>query len=989
MSTSSAASTSALQRTLEHLIPVYPAAAASATAPQLEPPSTTLKLTSPLLERFETQGILTSPFALSAEEEALVMEIVKHAKLPPVLTLYDVLCFDLDEQLASFDRFILREGLRWVRGGFQAHYLSVEIQKDENLGDFITSLRSLTQDCLTLIPVVITHAEVATTSEKLQMDGRNAAAIHIMKTLNCRVRLLTKFLEHRNGRVILIDYPLSMYRGCEQLESDHKTRDPFSKMAEFLQFSFDALTFVDAAVLEQTPHFLEVKAFISGFANLVPEKRADQALGIVSKLEFWLKPSAPFLALKMLKVIESCLQHFNEKQEYSRTFMNRDRSLRLLRGDVPDINESFTFEEENPDELAYFKSTGLLPQTFRLSNAENRLFQELFAQYPLSGGLTFLDLLAFALHDRMGHLENTLPAEFREQFQKIRAEVGVFYYQLCFGYQRGSEAGRRVIGVVTSITKMNHLFPSTYIEKLDQRLGQLKNLMSAPRNPKNKARYHALQKKLNGEMERTLTPVRDLLGQLLQDHVPPTLILNSTANCRSGKIMDEPSVDGKECLEKYWNFHREIHRYGCKNRLLGIELPCIHRLDEFFNASSKPTRKKQEALRRAVIRTMEDLLQWRATCRKDFHRAVEGSLSYKDWYAAHRVDTSLRNQRFLTEELHHRLALIEVTLALTSDLLELAEKRLFTAETLSTRSCYFRLIFNWLHYTQEPTKKASLKSDTSEWMGRMIEPVLSQMTDNLQTPLFKQFFDFLNSTFRENFRYYDCLSHLFPLANDLALHHANALKSLKALPAMLRAELRERLNALSLDELRALNAETIKNEIFNGCLPLLRPLLMHADMLALLQERHFYDEAALIPPELADVMELDGVDKLLKELIDAKTPAAPIPIPLPIEEPPPPITVQPSVPEKKKEARAAAPKPSSSSSTSSDFDPQELIDLTKSRKILSKLEKLGFFAARQTGSHVIMKAPAGGSVVVPNHPEISLGTRRSIAAQADQALNKK
>ena len=534
-----------------------------------------------------------------------------------------------------------------------------------------------------------------------------------------------------------------------------------------------------------------------------------------------------------------------------------------------------------------------MPASVNLSVAENQLLHELFAHYPLSGQLTLLDLLAFALYERMGLLKDHIPAEFRGEFQKIRHEIAVFYYQLFFGYQRGSETGVRVLGVVTSATKMNHLFPRTFIEKLDDRLGRLKNLMAAPKKPENKGRYRALQKKVNYQIEWSIIPIRDLCDKLVQDHVPASLILSGIGNCRSGKLMDEASSEGKACLTRYWNFHKEIHRFGCENRLLGIKLPCINHLDDFFNATPPLTRKKLEAFRHSFVPVIAELLREKAKYGSDLQRAIKGSLSYKDWYAAQCLAApSSQNQMLFIEDLHHIHAMVETTLALVSDLLQLAEKRIFPPETLSTRSCFFRLCYNLTLYNQEFSKKPQPQGAIAALMERKMAPVLSPITAYFQTPLIKQLYDFFNSTYSGDFVYPAWLPYLLPLESDLELHHANALKSLKALPSEVRKELREYLSTLSLDELRTLDVEAIKEGIFNGCLPLLRPLLMLADALALLQKRHFYDEAALISPELADLMELDGVDKILKELIDAKTPAAPIPAP--------PETVQPSVPEKKK-----------------------------------------------------------------------------------------
>ena len=243
-------------------------------------------------------------------------------------------------------------------------------------------------------------------------------------------------------------------------------------------------------------------------------------------------------------------------------------------------------------------------------------------------------------------------------------------------------------------------------------------------------------------------------------------------------------------------------------------------------------------------------------------------------------------------------------------------------------------------------------------------------------------------------------------------------------PGALRTKMRKEWSSLSLQELRQMNTSKIKDKQFNDCLKLVRPLLILADILGLLQKRNFQEKAAIIPPELADVMDLDGLEDILEELIHAKTPpitveakgtdlpATPFPgekaIPLLIKdvtpladkkaEPARKNSKESVIPPKKEKTRgpavASTGASSSSSSSSSATAPlpvnsdafDEITQLTKSRLILKKLEQMGFFEKRQTGSHIIMQSHIGGSVVVPNNSNIPRGTTQSIAKQAQHAL---
>ncbi|NER34202.1 MAG: addiction module toxin, HicA family [Oscillatoria sp. SIO1A7] len=61
------------------------------------------------------------------------------------------------------------------------------------------------------------------------------------------------------------------------------------------------------------------------------------------------------------------------------------------------------------------------------------------------------------------------------------------------------------------------------------------------------------------------------------------------------------------------------------------------------------------------------------------------------------------------------------------------------------------------------------------------------------------------------------------------------------------------------------------------------------------------------------------------------------------------------------------------------------LPLISSKKAIRSLERLGFYQARQTGSHVILKKtlPDGEIVcVVPMHDELKIGTLSGVIKQA-------
>ena len=58
------------------------------------------------------------------------------------------------------------------------------------------------------------------------------------------------------------------------------------------------------------------------------------------------------------------------------------------------------------------------------------------------------------------------------------------------------------------------------------------------------------------------------------------------------------------------------------------------------------------------------------------------------------------------------------------------------------------------------------------------------------------------------------------------------------------------------------------------------------------------------------------------------------------------------------------------------------LPVLSAREVLKALRAIGFLQVGQTGSHLRLKNAKGRIVMVPNHPEIAVGTLRSILRQA-------
>lgn len=481
---------------------------------------------------------------------------------------------------------------------------------------------------------------------------------------------------------------------------------------------------------------------------------------------------------------------------------------------------------------------------------------------------------------------------------------------------------------------------------------------------------------------------------------------------------------GSQLFQRYCAFQIKGQFYGVKRSWI-CHVVYFNSLAPFLLKSFSPTLKSMQCFREAILKVISDLNKSEPVISLTIEDAIHNRLTHTQWVTANGLKTAgLKSHAEFLEQLCQISAALHFNSEIASDLLRLAEKRLFPRNVLTTESCFRRLSLN-LSYYLDGCNQAEAQISW-ELVHREIQNLMSPLFTYFASPPFIEFLITFKTTVVHlaDFKYRIWLKILMPLKADVEMHFEKILKALSLLPDTLRKKFRKEWSSLSLQELRQMNISKIKENHFNDCLMLVRPLLILADILGLLQKRYFQEKAAIIPPELADVMDLDGLEDILKELIQAKTPPltepekkvdmpalAPIDKALPTsttassstarheeESAPVCITKTKALPYKKENRRGPSSvsetASSSSNSTSSTSTPLltdsnafEITHLTKSRLILKKLEQLGFFEERQRGSHVIMQNTSGAQVVVPNNSDMPIGTRRSIAKQVHEALS--
>jgi predicted RNA binding protein YcfA (HicA-like mRNA interferase family) len=148
------------------------------------------------------------------------------------------------------------------------------------------------------------------------------------------------------------------------------------------------------------------------------------------------------------------------------------------------------------------------------------------------------------------------------------------------------------------------------------------------------------------------------------------------------------------------------------------------------------------------------------------------------------------------------------------------------------------------------------------------------------------------------------------------------------------------------------------------------------------------DYLYLIPPELANLMQLEGIEERLQALIAEKQKAADalLPAPAPKAEPAP-VAAEAAKPAPAAKAEAAKPAAAPHKAPLK-LSPAERFRLRSGmniRTVLRMLKEEGFLPLSQTGSHVKFKKAGGGEVIVPLHKELKPGTLKGIEEQVEDA----
>ena len=896
---------------------------------------------------------LCPEFTLTQEEEVLLQGIIHEAKLAPNLTLFDLFFFDLHQALETLNHCVRREDFEKAIEELEVCYATKDVSKLKQFLDGIIRSFILSNNALNYPAPGSGQAVKAFGDTRL-----------IGNTLFERVKLWKKFEGSPGCHPQLFTEPLSTLVGIDKPMATRSSeiKEIFTNNSLFLAFAFNAFRRVYPELDDFKGYVLDVRNQVLAMGSLKSNIYAGETIELKQEVLNVCPPLGKILS----ESFASYYRIAEEIMKISRFLRTEQVDLAIQTGTMPKIFERVL---DRDDKLAQFKADGLVESTFKLTKSESDLLGELF-QYPLDSQMTILDLLGLTMDQRMENLKTDSPT-IDNKINEAQGRTAAYCLWLYIGLCRSLPIAIEKLGAINAYSEKFALIPHVFPKALNASLGPLeKALQDKP--------------KVLKKFTKTVLPLRDLFIKLLQCKGHFHLLLKAASAYPGGQALDKQSVNGRVVIEKYWYYFKKGYQYGAKAGMFGRGYNFDFIMREKLPFSSPPLEDEMALFGSKIAMESFAYYQNMKILTKDLKDAIYGKLDHPTWLARRNIEkASDKNQQEFHEQLYASSMLFMMLSVFLADMLRLVEVRVYPKGTITTGACFSRLRQNvYMNGLPIECSPSLLPSAITSKIEKIVNRIQLELKQDYEL------YDFLfydDTILHGGFNHAQCLEFLLPLESKMTSLFESSLQSLSALKEELLQDLKNEWSTLGFEELQRVDVSATKGAIFQEGLKLVRPLLILSDMLAILQKRHYSEEAAIIPRELADVMELDGIDEILQSLIEAKTPQ-----PVVVEEPSL-VRVeeveQPQVAEPKSKKPAAikiaqpripkaAPIPGI----------QELAHLTKSRDVLRKLKELKFFEDHQTGSHHILKSPQGGIVVVPNNSNLPFGTRKSIADQAAKAL---
>jgi predicted RNA binding protein YcfA (HicA-like mRNA interferase family) len=879
-------------------------------------------------------------FTLKVEEEELFRSGLMKYRLTPNITMLDFLFFGLHRELGIFSSLVEKSVFDSLTADLETCYAQIVELKTQDfapLSEYLKNFRNtLIRSNLTLNRQAGSHHD------------KSAGDMQAIKdSFYTRVELFKKFVQRCD--LLLAPVWKIVPRYFQNAKKTGYVKETFEFNAVFLARVLRALMRVKPEIQEGLYEQIITLVRNAGDVVVVGNAGVRQVLVEAMKLT-----NACYMDQLLVDGCPFYHEIVSYYVELNKKYSTLEADRQIQQGHVP--RYGMINLVSSSDKLYEFRVAGLIENGFYLTPDEAALIGEIF-KYPLDEELTLMELIGFALFERMEKLKGF--SAHGPEIEFMQGVMSCCILQLWVGLHRESVEYVQLLGAKNKNSDKFCLLPEYVGKVFDMEIRTFEKRIST-------------HKQLLDRFRRDVVPIKEWLVKILSSKGRFKLLTKAAAMYQGFESLKEEKPGG-DTLCKYWHFLKSGYEHGRKTTQLSVafNFSKILENDRFFHGE----RSKKEML--AFGQKITDQIyatQMQTTARtKELRAAAQGRLTHANWVQMHRLPKVYKkSHEEFKEQLFSIVYLNNLFVCQMIDFLRLVEKRLYPKGTLLTEACYWRLRFN-MQVVEENAMNVIVHGGVLQAVSQEIEAALRKMESvfvfNVTNP----------ETMQAVFNYGGWLVELKPWERLILQTFTKTLGSL----ALLKKEMLERYektwNSLSFSELEKIKPQEIKEALFNEGLVILRPLMVLSDMLRLMQHRRYSEEAAVIPHELADIMELDELDVLHARLMREKTPSPELP------KPPDVVKKEPAA------VKASVKKPERKpvEEEAPDDDVRELAQLTKSRHVLSRLQEMGFFEVRQTGSHRILHGPQGGQVVVPNNSELPPGTSKSIAKQAAAALPKK
>jgi predicted RNA binding protein YcfA (HicA-like mRNA interferase family) len=990
--------------------------------------------TSPLLARFETTGDLKTEFKLSPEEETLILNMVRVCNLVRSLTLFDLFFFDLHTKITALANFIESDEYAKITTELEILYARCIEEEDQKAkSDLREFLNKLIERVLRLH-----HAKTSSTlldPNELKIKAKSETIL-IIETLNPALKLFRKFLESSQAHTLFFFGPLSHLSNCETfLRSEIVDfKKIFAANVRFIKILFSSLCRQNPQLraLENSLEY-SLNSITHSMDNVIHTEVVSSCLSSEPLMNERLFPKKIFTCLLGCKDLNQYINKILDERQSSQTVLS------YLSGNLGVVTNPNNFDSNDP--LVAFKRLKLLEQNFYLSTAQEALLKEIFKESPPEPCLTLTDLLTFTLDQRLEKLQAINPQILTPLLTTLRKKLSAYSFLLRLAMYRVSSIS--LVGPVNDYSRIFGLFPDNFSKKIREELSSLKNaIMRIPptlnRNKKlSKTQQLAIENLVSvaKEIDESIIPLVDLWDHLLKASGSFDLMFKSVSLYKGGSDLGEKiEKNDPKVLYAYYEAIYSGYQYCIDNRCLGVIVDFKDIRKSFFN-SSTPSEKELTRFGHTARSEKFKIFDSIRGQLADAIRVFRGELNHADWLKENSIAQAREKTELEFKELIFANGATSKILSLfMADLIRLTELELFPKDTVTTEACFDRLCYNVEQLYNTPSTLVPTKTIIHEEIFK----ILDHIEDFICSAPFMGLIESISchpSVSQGSFDQGEWIEILHPLEEQINQLLLDSLKSLKPLPSKILERLKNDWEKLELHELKSINITHLQENFFQQGLPLLRPLLIFFDILTILGERPYPTKPSVIPEELANVLDPDGVEELLQELIKTKTPTLKVEIPLLEHSSNPsdttmesgsrkeglvardfettpmdfsgqkPSTSDISSPLSSKEHRApfkkktgkSSPTPSKQKKTpeiapivtdkSSLFEPREFIKI-KQRKLTEKLKEMGFILVRGgKGSHekYVMENGKGGSIIVPRNP--AKGTLRALGNQVGKILD--